>query len=132
MHKCIAEQVYEIGRGMRQVVEKVKVSREVAEAIEAFKTMQKERFNITDLDEQFNIAINWWISEEFHEFGDFQTIHDLKFIDFCNAFYYGYEVEKTPEERIFDYYQVAQWVQMKDAIIFVLEALDIKIKGVND
>lgn len=114
------------------MTEKVKVSREVAKAIDAFKTMQKEKFNITNLDELFNIAIDWWVNEEFHEFGDLQTVHDLKFIDFCNAFYYGYEVEKSPEERIFEYYQAAQWEQEKDAIKFVLETLNITIKGVNE
>jgi len=114
------------------MAEKVKVSREVAKAIEAFKTMQKEKFNVSDLDELFNIAIDWWVRDGFHEFGDLQTVHDLKFIDFCNAFYYGCEVEKTPEERVLEYYQAAQWEQEKDAIKFVLETLDITIEGVNE
>jgi len=95
------------------MAEKVKVSREVAELATKF----EHRHSSLGVMEEIICA------DGYDESQKTQAI---------NAFLNGYEVEKTPEERIFDYYQVAQWVQMKDAIIFVLEALDIKIKGINE
>ncbi|MGE7840656.1 hypothetical protein ACQKNX_07685 [Lysinibacillus sp. NPDC093712] len=82
------------------MIVKTRVSKEVGIAIDNFKKMQKEKFNITDIDELFSIATDWWNREEFHEFRDLQYVHELKFIDFCNAFYYGYEIEYTSEEKI--------------------------------
>lgn len=117
--------------------EKVKVSRKVADAIETFKNMHKEKFNITNLDELLDIATDWWIRGGFHECGDLHTVHDLKFIDFCNAFYYGYEVEQTPEEILLQEYQECLRIGAghrthANAIKSTLDTLGIKIKGINE
>lgn len=120
--------------------EKVNVSQGVANAIEAFKTMQKEKFNITDLDKLFDIATDWWLREEFHEFADLHVIHELKFIDFCNALYYGYEVVLTPLELVEKEYKICKANGVNDSynrgrysgIMYTLNMLDIKIKGINE
>jgi len=126
------------------MAEKVIVSTEVAKAIEAFKAMQKEKFNISDLDELLSIAADWWAREEFHEFEDLHVVHVLKFIDFCNAFYYGYEVEQSPEELVAKTYwekrnlcetsNAIKWEHdaYANGIMFTLETLGIKIRGVNE
>lgn len=123
--------------------EKVKISNDIANAIKWFKEMQKDKFNITDIDELLNIATDWWLREEFHEFKDLHVVHELKFIDFCNALYYGYDVELTPEEKILDDYKTATynvqhgqntdyWAGYRNAILNTLNFNDVKIKGVNE
>lgn len=116
---------------------KVKVTNDIANAIKWFKEMQKDKFNITDIDELLNLATDWWLRGEFHEFADLHVVHELKFIEFCNALYYGYEVELTPEEIIKEKYEELLDYEpidraCKDSFRFVLDTLSIKIEGVNE
>lgn len=103
----------------------MEVSREVTEAL-------NDRLAYDKPSEIIKIsARNGWEERGVGNYG-FLNCRHLDLDTLIKALYVGYEIGKTPEERIFEYYQDAQWVQMKDAIIFVLETLDVQIKGVNE
>lgn len=102
--------------------EKQKVSREVEQALNHV----KERFSNDIIIDSHVRMPNGWNTES-----NAYALNGLDLDTLIRALYIGYEVELTPEERILEYYQATQWVQEKDAITFVLETLNIKIKGVN-
>lgn len=75
------------------------------------------------------------------EFGDAESISDD---DFIAAIYVGYVVEKTPEEKIRDYYRRSErmygifgpddgseYKERMASVKYVLTTLGIKIEGVN-
>ncbi|ASB90497.1 hypothetical protein [Bacillus sonorensis] len=73
-------------------------------------------------------------------------LYDLGFTDFLAALINGYEVEKTPEEKVREYYEKlcdgydraqfyedqGKYLLMKRAVRRTLGALGIKISGIND
>lgn len=105
------------------MAEKVKVSREVAEAIEELYVEYGGK--IPDRIEVITYDIIRVIEMR-------KVFRSMRLQDVIKAISEGYEIIKIPEERILEYYQAAQWEQEKNAIKFVLETLDITIKGVNE
>jgi hypothetical protein len=77
-------------------------------------------------------------------------LNDMDLDDLITAIYIGYEVEQTPEDKVRKTFEYAleqiekhdfghgdnqnaeHWKSLKSGIIFTLESLNIKIKGVND
>ena len=117
------------------MTEKLKVSREVADAIECVKR-ECYGFNAT-----MNIHIkNGWTSEEK------MPLSQLTAEQLATALIVGYEVEKTPHEKIAVIYK-HHYPKSRDGsgstqkyfskgyvkgIKFTLEKLGITVKGVND
>ena len=62
-------------------------------------------------------------------------LYDLGFTDFLAALINGYEVEKTPEEKVREYYESyggsPSAMERKEAVQDTLDLLGIKIEGVN-
>lgn len=100
--------------------EKVKLPSEVAKAIE-------------------KVNLRWTRSEivEYHATGkgkwDISYLNTLDLDTLITALYIGYEVEETPEEKIWDFYHTKAACEMHPhhAIQNVLNILNIKIEGVN-
>lgn len=66
-----------------------------------------------------------------------RRIPDLTTENLIKAIYIGYEVEKTPEEKLVDYYNDFKKVDGRDSeiitktIINTLNILDKKVEGIN-
>jgi hypothetical protein len=108
--------------------EKVKLPREVAEAIENVRGHYKvgAEFDLNLMDkEKFEgtIVISLFANESRENM-----------IRYFQALVNGYEVEETPEEKvknIYQYYLSAYSGFAAKAIMEVLDVLEIKIEGVN-
>ena len=120
------------------MTEKLKVSREVADAIEYIKTLN----SINEILINHAIADDAWIRKA-------EAVNNLSIGELATALIVGYEVEMTPHEEIAKEYKYAE--QEKDAcfdasdenlayenqgimsgIKFTLNKLGITIEGVND
>ncbi len=115
------------------MAEKVKVSREVAEAVKYYKTCDGIEDLITDL--------------HFNDFAFGRKILESVNKETILAVYFGnYECEQTPEEIILENYKKAEWIvdteeDDRNAPLInegylkgtkdTLDTLGIKIKGVN-
>lgn len=118
---------------------KVVVSKEVAEAIKHFRnpdgwswanaSFMLEHFSIANVDCEYRIAIREMDTDEL-----------------MSALVNGYEVEKSPEEKVRDYYDIlklreeyseksgvsgSQHRQGWQSVVETLDLLGIKIGGVN-
>lgn len=110
------------------MTEKVKVSKEVAEVIEILK----------DAKRPLHEMVKHYLNDDFIWTLEFKCLDNLSNDDFIRALYVGYEVEQTPEEKILAEYN---WHKPFDCSIeggiyregmkFVLNAYNIRIKGVN-
>lgn len=116
-------------------MEKLKVTKEVFESLEVAKV-----FNSTEniIKEHIKCDNDW-------EYGC-KGINGMDIFDLCKALFVGYELEKTPEEKILESYKKA--VELldtkstllpegymegtKDCTEFILDTLGIKIKGINE
>lgn len=116
-------------------MEKVKVTKEVAEAIEALRKQG-------DSDEEILRVLadpdDGWATPKT------EILNDIPFITVVKAVVIGYEVEETPEEKISKYYYEAlersnsQYSNVRHvaygdmrAVKYTLDTLGISIKGVN-
>lgn len=120
------------------MVEKLKVSREVADAIEYIKTLN----SIEDILANHSIGDDAWVREA-------KVVNDLSLTELATALIVGYEVEMTPHEEIAKEYANAKAEEslgyvLKDELLafrnlgvvkgieFTLNTLGITVKGVND
>ena len=104
--------------------EKVKVSREVAEAIEsAFEVSNKEQV----LEDHARSGM--WQNKEF------LPLNNLSLLEMAAIVINGYEIEETPEEKFLRVYKMQldiNRLDFADGMKYALETLGIKIKGIND
>lgn len=65
--------------------------------------------------------------------GRYEPLNRLKLDEVIRALYIGYEVEQTPEEKVFEYYKykLSHSPTGRDTTQHVLDLLGIKIKGIN-
>lgn len=117
------------------MTEKLKVSREVADAIEYIKTLN----SIEDILANHSIDDDVWVREA-------KVVNDLSLTELATALIVGYEVRMTPHEVIkADYenalkhrntthndYKERFFDGYLEGVENTLAALNIKIKGVND
>lgn len=116
-------------------MEKLKVTKEVFESLEVVKA-----FNSTEniIKEHIKCDNDWECGCE--------GINGMDIFDLCKALFVGYELEKTPEEKILERYRNAVLLLdvkstnspegyirgTKDCTEFILDTLGIKIKGINE
>jgi len=63
-----------------------------------------------------------------------QPINNLSTEEFARCYYVGYELQETPEEKIlrkFNYMSAEGWDNYIDGMLYVLDELNIKIKGIK-
>jgi len=123
-------------------MEKVKLPREVAEAIEELRSNGVSNFGILHraynaVESEPDLAITRWA------FDSGEGTPDLLMHALVNG--YEIEIEKTPEERLREYYEYLLLCQKKhahkgeytkadarlDGFLTALELLEVKIEGVN-
>lgn len=117
--------------------EKVKVSREVADYID--ETLEWARKNIAKRFEGNEREIKSYAFEGIGNIGGFTRF------EIAEILINGYEIEETPEEKLLATYQRQRaWQETNDpfdrrahtaygnAIVYTLDTLGIKIKGIND
>jgi len=107
------------------MVEKVKVSHEVAEAIEDRKRISRYTFKdfmkAAVSQQQFSTSAS--------------ALNSLSVERLAEILINGYEIEVTPEEKILDKFNRMKhidWDMYTDGMTFVLDVLDIKINGINE
>lgn len=123
------------------MTEKLKVSREVADAIEYIKTLN----SIEDILANHSIDDDVWVHEA-------KVVNDLSLTELATALIVGYEVRMTPHEVIANEHRrtvkeaidgragrfeltelgIEKRKSFVEGIEFILDTLNIKIKGVND
>ena len=119
--------------------EKVKVSRELAKAIEIVTTKHDESYLLW-LHRQIQRTGSGWETG----YPGCDSLDGISTIKFAEILINGYEVEETPEEKILKTYQSKndgrlqsddmKWINdaYTNGIVFTLEMLGIKIKGINE
>lgn len=111
--------------------EKVKLPREVAEAMNAF--IPKYKYSLSVLS-QISHSNNTPETPEGIVLYDFiYEAREHNFDLLARAIIFEYEVEETPEEKIWDFYHTKASCDMHPhhAIQHILNILNIKIEGVN-
>lgn len=68
---------------------------------------------------------NGWMNKDINKF--FNTI---SLTDLISIIYEGYDVDKSPEEELFSYYNALD-ARQKQIIINTLNILNIKVEGIN-
>lgn len=111
-------------------MEKVKVSQAIANAIE---DTRSNGFSDESIISAHAIMPNNWSLKEN------KALNGMSLDTLIRALYFGYEIEQTPEEKILDEYNWRKPLNCgveggmyREGMKFVLNALNIKIKGVND
>lgn len=100
-------------------MEKVKVSREVAEAIERLRKNGHDNNSFIEGHVKYG-----------YELDENKCLNELDTETLARALLIGYEVEETPQERLKEYYDKTSVVE-RIVIAETLEILNIKVKGVN-
>lgn len=101
-------------------MEKVKVSREVAEAIEH---RREKGYKLKDF-------MNAYFVSGFIGLGC-DALDRLDIETYAKALINGYEVEKTPQEKLLEYINSLSAEQIQ-VVVNSLSILNIKVSGVND
>jgi hypothetical protein len=106
----------------RKVMEKVMISKEEAEALEAALEMSSgDRASVS----QYHGANGLWD-------GNRKPLNDVDLETLNIALYVGYEIEPGPEESVLNIYKFYKDNGLaREVIGDVLTALNIQIKGVN-
>lgn len=125
--------------------EKVKISRELTEALEFLQNNGESASDIIlEFADRESARHEVYVDERFNNaykliFKHFEVIADL-----AAALINGYEIEETPEEKVANIYwkkrelcnttKAIKWEHdaYANGIMFTLETLGIKIKGLND
>ena len=105
------------------MVEKIKVSREVADAIDWVKN------NANFENAMFIQSNESWAGDSL------VVLNDLKVEELARLLIIGYEIEETPEEKALVYYEELGKRNLEGIrrhIANVLTIAEIKIKGIND
>lgn len=125
------------------MTEKLKVSREVADAIERYLTRNTKNYNLS-LESAMEDLIVCHPNVDWEDYldGEFKELENIPIYDLMQALVLGYEVEKTPHEVIATEYITSEqdWANNKyfnrngfaEGIEFTLNTLGITVKGVND
>ena len=118
------------------MTEKLKVSREVADAIEAARKSMSDEALLTYHAEEIVTSESFWVAKEI------AALNQLSPYQLATALLVGYEVEMTSHEAIATEYIASQqdWVNdnclhskgFVEGIEFTLNTLGITVKGVND
>lgn len=111
-------------------MEKVKLPREVAEAIESLRSMD---FKLTNWDIVYAFA-----NSKSGEYPALIEFANKEFDTFLQALVNGYEVDESPEDKLREYYNFCKMscvgeteANIMTAIERTLNLLNIKIEGVN-
>lgn len=109
------------------MTKKLKVDKDVYEALETVKKIYENDAKF--LIELHSIEVKWE--------GRFASLNKLGAYEFAKAMLIGYEVEKTPEEKLADLYIKLDKKDRFDyaygrGIDAALNILDIKVKGINE
>ncbi len=112
---------------------KPEITKEQAEAIEFLREHYDDRRILELYDED---GIGHMHQMYGHDCG---SLYDLELIELAAALINGYEIGKSPEETLQEYYVEALHTardeatghDIQDAIRYTLETLGIKIEGVN-
>lgn len=100
-------------------VEKVKVTKEVAEAL------AKTEYNFISVGATLRVhAVNGLT-------GTYAPLQALDIEKLAKALLIGYEIEKSPEEKVREYYEALTGSCDRYAVQCTLDFLGIKIEGVN-
>ncbi|WP_066316846.1 hypothetical protein [Bacillus sp. FJAT-29814] len=100
-------------------MEKVMLSKEEALALEsALEGVNGDKESVS----QYHATSGLWE-------GKCQALNDLGLKEINIALYVGYEIEKGPEEMVYDYY--LKNIERGPVIENVLNLLNIQIKGIN-
>lgn len=111
---------------MMTIIEKVKLTQEQKERIDILKSLET-----TNADMVRNHTEGWNSPNN-------KCLNEITLDSFIRALYIGYTIEKTPEEKVFDYYS-SYYVEtitpynrgLMDGIRNTLSYLNIDIKGIN-
>ncbi|WEZ21193.1 hypothetical protein P5661_06340 [Bacillus subtilis] len=110
------------------------ITKEQAEAIEVLRGGRNKWS-----DNDFLIAHVLYGCGKSYKWSDFKPIENMDLMTLATALINGYEVEKTPEEKVREYFEKL-WADYcdtneieiaKETIINTLDLLGIKIEGVN-
>lgn len=111
--------------------DKVKVSKDVAEAIDrvvkSYQRLFPENINETIIKGHIESPDGWRGEGSEH-------INKLPLDTLIRALYIGYEVEQSPEDRVREYYETVvrmHYTSPRDAIRETLNLLNKQIEGVN-
>ena len=113
-------------------MEKVRVTKEVAEAIEIV-TISNTPAEIIKIS-----ALNGWGGDE-DDYAECLNSSQLSLDTLIIALYIGYEIKKTPEEELAESYRFNYLIEGQDdenrafanGIRYAVNTLGIKIEGVN-
>lgn len=111
--------------------EKVNLTKEQSEAIETL----KQKFSEVDI-----IKIRLGVVGMHPNMEEVKNLQNMLTDKLIRALYIGYEVEKTPEEKVREYYEELSnkkfdsntYFHKMEAVQKTLDLLGIKIFGVND
>jgi hypothetical protein len=110
---------------------KITLPREVAEAINNLLESGGERAGIIEYHAK---NPNGWA-------GECKPLNGLDLDTLIQALYYGYEIEKSPEDKVREYYEgyetctpelAGMYAGIREGVRQTLNLLGIKIEGVND
>lgn len=114
-------------------MEKVKVSREVADAVE-YEIQRLKDCTTLSTKAIKNLILHDSINHSHR--GGAKALNGIPTFDLAEILINGYEVEKTPEEKLLQEYLTGLLVgsghrTYANAIKFTLDTLGIEIKGIN-
>ena len=125
------------------MTEKIKVSQGIANAIDRYVTRNIKNYELS-LESAMEDLIVCHPNIDWEDYldGEFKELENITTYDLMRVLVLGYEVEKTPEDKvreIYSTYNVSDDISpaysscdIADVIIDVLDGLDIKIEGVNN
>lgn len=127
-------------------MEKVTIPKEIAEAIEqVWESLKQDEY--TDHLRKSGCLTNWLMLAR--EYPEYESILYACFeenpIAYVTALEHGYEVEKTPEDKLRDYYEANEWegrpelnsaekrarCNVRHGVKVTLNKLGIEIEGIN-
>ena len=107
-------------------MEKVKVNKEVFDALENF---------IEGYDKRLHLALEVIYKQKGFYSKEYLALNSLSVDEICKCLIIGYELEETPEEELARYYNMESENIMDDVfnsgIRCALNTLGIQIKGIN-
>lgn len=125
------------------MAEKIKVSKGIANVIDRYITRNIKNYELS-LESAMEDLIVCHPNIDWEDYldGEFKELENITTYDLMQVLVLGYEVEKTPEDKvreIYSTYNVSDDISpaysscdIADVIIDVLDGLDIKIEGVNN
>lgn len=124
------------------MTEKIKVSQGIANAIDGYITRNIKYYELS-LESAVEDLIVCHPNIDWEDYldGEFKELENITTYDLMRVLVLGYEVEKTPEDKvreIYSTYNVSDdvfpaffYCDITAVIIDVLDALSVKIEGIN-